>query len=276
MGIIILTLSCSVSPITVNGRFSNIQFDGNTMSVLVQINTNSGSEDLGGTTMVFSFDTSAVSFPGNPINEVDYTFHNFSDGNYSLATVTRPVENQIWINIDLPYINSNNGTLVNSYPEWTDVVTVIFDVVDQSNNSTSLIWLTSSPFWGIYDADNSTLWENGEFEGFPTSVEPISDLPKDYMLEQNYPNPFNPSTKIKYSVPSLTVNGVEGSVPVTLKVFDILGNEVTTLVNEEKAPGTYEVEFSTHNGISNLSSGIYIYRFESAGFVDTKKMILLK
>lgn len=85
------------------------------------------------------------------------------------------------------------------------------------------------------------------------------------------------------------MNGAEESVPVTLKVYDILGNEVTTLVNEEKAPETYEVEFSTHNEISNLSSGIYIYRIESAdpstsshngqagqSFVDTKKMVLLE
>lgn len=96
------------------------------------------------------------------------------------------------------------------------------------------------------------------------------------MLEQSYPNPFNPSTKIKFTVPNVIASGAQQSQYVTLKVYDILGNEVTTLVNEEKTPTTYEVEFSTHNGISILSSGIYIYRIENAGFVDTKKMVLIR
>ena len=77
------------------------------------------------------------------------------------------------MNIDLPYVNSNNGTIVTASPEWTDVVTIYFDIVDP-NNPPNLKWLTTSLFWGIYDADNSTLWETGVFEDFPTSVEPGS------------------------------------------------------------------------------------------------------
>ncbi len=93
-------------------------------------------------------------------------------------------------------------------------------------------------------------------------------IPKDnivsYKLFQNYPNPFNPSTRIDYSIPRSSF--------VTLKVYDILGREVATLVNEEKPAGNYEVEF---NG-SNLSSGVYFYRIEAESFVSTKKLVLLK
>ena len=90
-------------------------------------------------------------------------------------------------------------------------------------------------------------------------------LPQTFQLSQNYPNPFNPSTVIRYQV--------SGMSRVTLKVYDILGREVTTLVNEEKPAGTYEVIFNA----SNLSSGVYFYRLETSnGFSRTKKMILLR
>jgi hypothetical protein len=96
--------------------------------------------------------------------------------------------------------------------------------------------------------------------------------PLEYSLAQNYPNPFNPSTTINYTVPS--------AGNVQLKVYDIIGNEVATLVNEEKEPGSYEVPFNA----SQLSSGVYIYSLRAVNpstgsgqvFVETKKMILMK
>ena len=92
------------------------------------------------------------------------------------------------------------------------------------------------------------------------------------MLYQNYPNPFNPSTTIKFEIPSVIASGAKQSQFVTLKVYDILGNEVVTLVNEEKQPGVYEVEFDA----SSLSSGMYLYKLQANTFVQTKKMILAK
>ncbi len=89
-------------------------------------------------------------------------------------------------------------------------------------------------------------------------------LVTDFKLEQNYPNPFNPSTKIKYSIPQAEF--------VALKIFDVLGNEITTLVNEEKSAGNYEVNLNA----ANLSSGIYFYKLQAGSFVETKKMILMK
>jgi hypothetical protein len=104
-----------------------------------------------------------------------------------------------------------------------------------------------------------------------TSVHSEDKVQKNFLLSQNYPNPFNPTTKIKYTIPNVTLSGVEGSL-VTLKVYDVLGREVATLVNEEKHPGVYEVEFNT----SELSSGIYFYKLQAENYSSTKKMIYLK
>ncbi len=101
-----------------------------------------------------------------------------------------------------------------------------------------------------------------------TGVEPVNNAPQSFNLEQNYPNPFNPTTSIQYAISSRQF--------VTLKVYDILGNEVAVLVDEQKEAGSYSVTFNAEN----LSSGIYIYKLSAIGgtdtFVSTKKMILIK
>ena len=106
-----------------------------------------------------------------------------------------------------------------------------------------------------------------------TSVHEIAsrNLPERFELKQNYPNPFNPSTKIRYSIPNVMDANLR-PLQTTLKVFDILGREVETLVNETKTAGNYEVEF---NG-ANLSSGVYFYQLKAGEFTQTKKMILLR
>jgi hypothetical protein len=98
----------------------------------------------------------------------------------------------------------------------------------------------------------------------PTSVENEGEQPNDYFLAQNFPNPFNPSTKISY--------GIQEAGVVNLKIYNILGSEVTTLVDEHKPAGNYEVNF----GKNELASGIYIYRLTVNNFVQTRKMILEK
>jgi hypothetical protein len=98
-----------------------------------------------------------------------------------------------------------------------------------------------------------------------TGVERVDDLvPAAYQLEQNYPNPFNPATKIRYNIPEAGL--------VTLKVYNLLGQEVATLVNNEQVGGVYEVNFDA----AALSSGIYFYTLDAKNFTSTKKMILLK
>ena len=99
--------------------------------------------------------------------------------------------------------------------------------------------------------------------------EKIDEVPKEFLLSQNYPNPFNPTTKIKYSIP---IVGTQRAVSVLIKVYDILGNEIETLVNEEKSPGTYEVTWNA----AGLPSGVYFYQLRTGSFIDAKKMILLR
>ncbi len=101
--------------------------------------------------------------------------------------------------------------------------------------------------------------------GIITGITPIkSQIPENYSLSQNYPNPFNPVTKINFALPK--------SGLVSLRVYDVLGREIATLVNEVKNAGVYSVDFNA----SNLTSGTYFYRLESNGFVGTKKMLMIK
>ncbi len=93
-------------------------------------------------------------------------------------------------------------------------------------------------------------------------------IPDTYVLEQNYPNPFNPSTMITYKIP-------EGGF-VSMKVYNLLGNLVTTLVNENKPAGTYTVEFDAKKRANPLPSGVYFYRLQVGNFVSTKKMVVMK
>jgi hypothetical protein len=92
----------------------------------------------------------------------------------------------------------------------------------------------------------------------------VNNLPKEFALSQNYPNPFNPSTTIKYQIPELSF--------VTLKVYDVLGNEITTLVSNEKTVGNHQVDFDA----SSLSSGVYFYQLKAGSFIESKKMVLMK
>ncbi len=97
-----------------------------------------------------------------------------------------------------------------------------------------------------------------------TSVEDENNSPSDFVLYQNYPNPFNPATVIKYNIPY--------QANVSLRVYDMLGNEITTLVNESKSAGDYEAVFNA----DNLSSGIYFYKLIAGDVVQTKKMVLIR
>lgn len=100
----------------------------------------------------------------------------------------------------------------------------------------------------------------------------VRDIPKEFTLSQNYPNPFNPSTKIKFSIPAVIASEVRQSVNTTLRVYDILGREVATLLNKDLSAGSYEVTFDA----SDLPSGIYVYTLNSGKFNQSRKMLLLK
>jgi len=129
------------------------------------------------------------------------------------------------------------------------------------------------------DLDNTLAenWKASSGNGTPgkindvfTGIEKENDLPKSFKLFQNYPNPFNPTTVISYQ---LSVDS-----KVSLKVFDILGNEVAALVNEEQPAGTYQISFNQQQTTNHqqLTSGVYFYQLRAGGFVQTQKMIILK
>ena len=177
--------------------------------------------------------------------------------------------------------------------EWVDVSksTYTYNESRQQTQFVSEQWTGAEWMYTInglytYDADgNNTeiltqIWQNDAWVNFmkvtinyqqTTDVEEaaISNQPISFRLFQNYPNPFNPSTKIKYSIPYVETRR---GVFVQLKVYDILGNEVAVLVNEEKPAGEYQAEFNA----ANLPSGLYLYRLQSGNYSETKKMLMLK
>ncbi|MCF8260048.1 MAG: T9SS type A sorting domain-containing protein [Melioribacteraceae bacterium] len=104
-----------------------------------------------------------------------------------------------------------------------------------------------------------------------TSLEAKSTVPSEFKLEQNYPNPFNPNTTITYTIPVVNAFDASGA-NVSLKVFNVLGNEIATLVNESKSPGFYSVNFDA----TGLPSGIYFYRLQVGNFSEVRKMTILK
>ncbi|MBL1213044.1 MAG: T9SS type A sorting domain-containing protein [Ignavibacteriae bacterium] len=112
---------------------------------------------------------------------------------------------------------------------------------------------------------------DNNFEDLPTGIDDDKNLiVNEFKLYQNYPNPFNPSTTIKFTIPPNV--GTSRDLSLRLKIYDILGREVKTLVNEQKPAGTYEVQFDA----SSLSSGVYFYQLSAGSFVETKKLMLLK
>jgi hypothetical protein len=168
-------------------------------------------------------------------------FYTLSPGTYRLATLR-------WIKT--PPINS---ILLQFRVPPTPFATVVYDSTVQL----------------IYNI-NYTVNEPQEIK---TELKP--EIPIDYALFQNYPNPFNPITKIKFEIPAgqrYTIGFQNKAIVVQLKVFDITGREITTLVNEQLTPGTYEATFDG----SNFSSGIYFYRLKTEDFAETKRMVLLK
>lgn len=152
------------------------------------------------------------------------------------------------------------------------------ELVDNGGNVVAVINKTSSnpfvltaPSAGTYTVNAG--YKNPSREWGSTSAvitvtgvdESLIDTnPSDFKLFNNYPNPFNPSTKIRYAIPQ--------SAFTTLKVYSITGKEIATLINEQKTPGVYEVNFDA----SELSSGIYIYKLQSGSFVEAKEMVLIK
>jgi hypothetical protein len=141
----------------------------------------------------------------------------------------------------------------------------------------------SFPFESVYEENDriGIMTKVLDFFDLPVSIENDPLVINDFSLEQNYPNPFNPATKIQYSIPFSTSNLHNGQadltgVPVSLKVFDILGREVATLVSQQQSPGKYEIVFDIQERGLNISSGTYVYVLRYGDLIQSKKMLLIK
>ena len=165
---------------------------------------------------------------------------------------------------DLDPINTGLPTEVRDNSPYDVVLNVSYELVteDETEKEYFAIWTASDVL------ENEMSDTQKVVVDLATSLAILDNTPNEFSLSQNYPNPFNPSTTIVYEIP----NQVGNDNNVRLSVFDVLGNEVSVLVDERKSAGSYSVEF---NG-SRFSSGVYFYKLVTGSFVETKKMILVR
>ena len=195
--------------------------------------------------------------------------------NYSLVATADPVLVKFYMD------DPDNGGKVMVDLSSDSVFTTAIPVAAQSTEIVQMYWrvpatlLSGSKIYAVLDPGNSMTevhennnkgWTDLTIIGAPSSIDDRNrDLPPNsYALYQNYPNPFNPSTNIEFRIPK---NGL-----VTLKIYNILGEEVATLVSGKLAAGSYSYEWNA----SDLASGVYLYHLEAGEFVETRKMILMR
>ncbi|MBI5403808.1 MAG: T9SS type A sorting domain-containing protein [Ignavibacteriae bacterium] len=178
-----------------------------------------------------------------------------------------------WTALTSPYPTNSISGIVGAQSTWwvsQQGTGISISTNDGANWSTAYTAPAGSFYHMTKSRAGATIWavrSNGGISryGLITGISNTStEVPATFSLSQNYPNPFNPTTKINFALPK--------SGLVTLKVYDVLGKEVATLVNEVKNAGTYNFEFDA----SNLTSGVYFYKIEANGFTDVKKMMLVK
>ena len=201
------------------------------------------------------------------------------NGGYNTATIYGALEAIDSFSQAMIYVDTLPLQLTHTMPRPFGNATVYWDFIYIAPDTT----VTDT----IYSVGNSVNGDGNPQEGddwnfganFPVFVidNPVTVedeiSPVQFHLSQNYPNPFNPSTTINYTIQSSVIaGGTKRSQLVTLIVYDVLGNEISTLVNEEKSVGSYEVEFYA----TGLPSGIYFYKLQAGSFAKTKKMVLLK
>jgi hypothetical protein len=181
--------------------------------------------------------------------------HQYQYGNVEPKALTIDSDNNVYV------LGEEGGFYIVKYDsdgdeQWVeenfDADYAVDIALDVQNN----IYVTGTEDFDIVTVKYSQVTGVSEPEPF--------NSPKEFNIFQNYPNPFNPTTTIKYQIAEINF--------VTIKIYDVLGNEVSTLINEEKPAGKYEVEFN----VVGLTSGVYFYQLKAGSFVETKKMVLLK
>ena len=164
---------------------------------------------------------------------------------------------------DNRYCQSSGPITMNSND--TQIMVLSFTVTRDGGNNYQNVCTVQSM------SDSALKYYYNDFQTcIPIGIQPISnEVPERFALYQNYPNPFNPTTKIHFSIPPVRAQYIE---PVQLKIYDILGREIATLVNEQLQPGMYEVDWNAEN----YPSGVYFYILNAGNYKQTMKMVLLK
>ncbi len=195
---------------------------------------------------------------------VIYKSTNAGDNWFTIDTINQGSnpQNIMFVNDNTGYISASTNYVFKTTDggyNWSQ------QVINSSYGITYVNFI--NPNTGFAGGGNGAIYKTTT--GGTVFVNNIStEIPSAYSLAQNYPNPFNPVTKIKFDVPNVK----QASLLVALKVYDVMGREVQTLVNESLKPGTYEVTFDG----SSLNSGVYFYMIKSGDFVQTKRMVLIK
>lgn len=204
-------------------------------------------------------------------NEYIPVIYKTTDGGVSWTYITFTTDHWAW-GTDIEFAPSNPSKV------WVTTNPTVFSSADSGNTWTEQAYIENMQLLDLAFTDDNNGWllgRNGSFHIYKTANGGVGGIVStdnkynnvivdDFILEQNYPNPFNPSTKINYTIPELSI--------VLLKVYGVLGNEIKSLVHEEKPTGNYEVEF---NAIG-LPSGIYFYQLQAGSFIQTRKMVYLR
>jgi hypothetical protein len=224
------------------------------------------------------------------LNQNKFTY-TYDGNNNNVELLNQYWDGSNWVNSQkVTYTYLNNNLIEYLDQEWDGFNWVNFlkntYTYDVNNNLILRLmqtwdgsdWVNQFKYTFTYDGNNNRIeqlreeWDGSNWVNLSkytytyilTEVEQLEAGAKSFSLEQNYPNPFNPSTTIKFTISDFGFT--------TLKIYDVLGNEVVTLVDEYKTAGSYEVEWNA----KELPSGVYFYQLKTEGFIETKKMILLK
>ncbi|MEK9136742.1 MAG: T9SS type A sorting domain-containing protein, partial [Bacteroidota bacterium] len=205
---------------------------------------------------------------------------NFRTGSPAAPTLVLPANLTTNVSLTPTHVwNRTPGALTYRMQLSTsvDFTTIVLDTSGMTDTSRTVgpLQLNTIYFWRVNgaNAQGTGLWSAvWRYRTILTSVEQTSGLPTEYALHQNYPNPFNPLTTISFSLPE--------QEKVTLRIYDVLGREVRTLVDETLPRGEYQTQFDVRQTDSGqageLSSGVYFYRLTAGGYVATKKMSVVK